>query len=95
MTNWNVEDREFWVSGNLEANGEQYIYEIMLTKVPSKLGVFSGRVIFLNLFDSQDQLIAEYDKKWIIAPEKGTVAYKLVSQILKENNFRRKEKRSA
>ena len=95
MTNWNVEDREFWVSGNLEANGEQYIYEIMLTKVPSKLGIFSGRIIFLNLFDSQDQLVAEYDKKWIIAPQKGTIVYKLVSQILKENNFRRKEKRSA
>ena len=95
MTNWNVEDREFWVSGNLEDEGREYIYEIMLTKFPTKLGIFSGKIMYLNLYDSQDQKIAEYDKKWVLAPEKGTVAFKLVGQILKEHNFRRKEKRPA
>ena len=81
-----------WRSGNLILDGIQYIYEILLNEFPSKLGIFGGKILELYLYDDEDNLIAHYDKKWIIAPDHGTDAYKLVGKITKEHNFRRKKK---
>ena len=71
-----------WRCGNLEVDGRQYIYEIVVAEFPSKLGIYSGKIVLLELYDDQNQIIANYDKKWIVAPEKGSLAYKLVSNIL-------------
>lgn len=81
-----------WRSGNLELNGRQYIFEILMNEFPGRLGIFGGRIIQLYLYDDQDQIVAEYSKlTWTVAPEKGTDAYELVKVITKEHNFRKRK----
>ena len=84
-----------WRSGNLEIGEREYFYEINIDECPNRLGIFNGRIIELYLYDDQDQKIAEYNKKWMMAPAHGTDAYKLVGQITKEHNFRKKGRYSA
>lgn len=78
-----------WRSGNLELNGVQYIFEIELSERPSKVGIFGGKIIELRIFNPDDQVIAEYNRKWIVSPEKGSTAYQLVKVIAKEYNFKK------
>lgn len=92
MTNWTAEDQIFQCCGTLEEDGRQYIYDLLLTRYPSANGIFHGKIFRLNLYDDQDTKIAEYDQRWVIGPEDGTTAYKLVGKILKEHN-RKKGKR--
>ena len=81
-----------WRSGNLELNGIWYIYEIFLSEYPSKIGIFGGKIEELYLYDEEDHLVGEFKKNWIISPAKGSDPYKVISNILKEFNFR-KERR--
>lgn len=84
-----------WRSGNLEVNGRQYIFEILMNEFPGRLGIFGGRIIQLYLYDDQDQIVAEFgNRQWIVSPERGTDAYETVKIITKEHNFR-KRKRAA
>lgn len=82
-----------WICANLFYEYKEYIFEILTTPSPTKLGIFSGRIAELYLYDPNDQMVAEYRQKWIIGPEKGTDAYKIVGQILKDYN--RKKGRNA
>lgn len=81
---------ERWVSANVVYNEQQYIYEILRAPFPTKLGIYSGRIVQLYLYDEADQAIAEYDRQWILGPDKGTDAYHIVGKILKEYNYQRK-----
>ena len=83
-------DNALWVSSNLIHEDKEYIFEILLTTFPTRLGIYTGRIVQLDLYDENDQKVAEYDKKWILGPEKGTDAYKVVGKILKEYNFKKK-----
>ena len=81
-----------WRSGNLELNGRQYIFEILMNEFPGRLGIFGGRIIQLYLYDDQDQIVAEYSNtKWNVSPERGTDASELVKVITKEHNFRKRK----
>ena len=88
-------DSRLWRSGNLEMDGIQYIYEILLNRFPIRDGIFGGRILELYLYDEKDQTIACYKRSWILAPDHGTIAYKLVGKILKEHNFRKKGRTAA
>lgn len=91
MTNGLIfSDSAYWVSSNLSYEDKEYIFEILLTPFPTKLGIYTGRIIQLDLYDENDQKVAEYNRKWILGPEKGTDAYKVVGKILKEYNFNKK-----
>ena len=83
-------DSTLWVGSNLTHEDKEYIFEILLTTFPTRLGIYTGRIVQLDLYDENDQKVAEYDKKWILGPEKGTDAYKVVGKILKEYNFKKK-----
>ena len=63
-----------------------------MNEFPSRFGLFGGRIVGLYVYDIKDQLIAEYDRKWIVQPEKGTDAFELVKVIAKEHNFERKKR---
>lgn len=93
MMNWTAEDHVFQCCGTLEEDGRQYIYDLLLTRYPSANGIFHGKIFQLRLYDDQDAKIAEYDQKWVIGPENGTTAYKLVGKILKEHNRKKGKKR--
>ena len=84
------ENSSQWISANLVYEGKEYIYEILLAPFPTRHGIYAGKIVKLNLYDEQDQKIAEYDQAWISGPEKGTDAYKVISKILKEHNYRKK-----
>ena len=88
-------DSACWVSSNLKYEGKDYIFEILLAPYPTKVGIYTGRIVQLDLYDENDQKVAEYDKKWILGPEKGTDAYKVVGKILKEYNFNKRGKKVA
>lgn len=90
-----IESIDRWISANLIYDEKEYIFEILQAPVPTKFGIFSGRITQLHLYDGQDQKIAEYNKRWVLGPEKGTDAYKVVGKILKEYNFRKKGQKAA
>ena len=79
-----------WRSGNLEIGGRQFIYEILLSEFPVKCGIFGGRIYGLYLYDENDQLVAKYDRGWILLPPKGTDASEAIKIISREHNFERK-----
>lgn len=76
-----------WRSGNIGLNGIWYVFEILVSEHPSKLGIFGGKIEELHLYDENDNLVAEFNKKWIVSPKKGSDSYKVVNKILKEFNF--------
>lgn len=89
------EDSNRWISANIIYEERQYIFEIQLSAYPTRFGLFSGRIVKLYLYDDQDRLIAEYDRKWIIGPSNGTAAYRIVGKILKQYNFEKKGRKTA
>lgn len=92
---WLMDDSERWISGNLIWNERQYIFEIQRAPFPVRLGIFKGRILRLFLWDDQDQKIAEYNHRWVMGPQNGTEAYRIVGKILKEYNYEKKGQKTA
>lgn len=80
-----------WESGNLDIDGVQYIYEILVSEKPSQNNIWHGRIQELYLYDADDHLVAEYKKsRWSIEPKQETAPYKAVGILLREQKKRKK-----
>ena len=69
-----------WKVDSIIIEGVEFGYEAKVYDEPSQFGIEGGRISKLFIFDSKDNILAAYDRRWIKDP-KDDILRKVIEVI--------------